>query len=105
LAPQKDIGGRRYYPLVFTEQGVAMLSGILNSPRAIQVNIAIMRTFMQLRKILSTNKALEKKLAQIETKLKGHDRQFEIVFEIIGKLSSPTKKSHHRPIGFGREKK
>jgi hypothetical protein len=105
IGTSKGHGGRRYYPLVFTEQGVAMLSGILNSSRAIQVNIAIMRTFVQLREILSTNKALAKKLADIETRLKGHDRQFEIVFAVIGKLSTPTKKSQNRPIGFGRKKK
>jgi hypothetical protein len=96
-------GGRRYLPLAFTEQGVAMLSGILNSPGAIQVNIAIMRTFVRLREILSTNKALAEKLAGIESKMKGHDKQFEIVFEAIGQLLSPVTKDS-RPIGFGRDK-
>ena len=100
----KGHGGRRYYPLAFTEQGVAMLSRVVNSTRAIQVNIAIMRTFVQLREILSTNKALAKKLANIDTKMKNHDKQFEIVFEAIGQLMSPTKKSSKRPIGFGRDK-
>jgi hypothetical protein len=101
-ARENKHGGRRKPPLVFTEQGVAMLSSVLNSQRAIQVNIAIMRTFVRLREILSTNKALAKKLADIETKIDSHDKQFEIVFEAIGQLLSPTKKSSKRPIGFGR---
>ncbi len=100
----KGHGGRRYYPLAFTEQGVAMLSSVLNSQRAIQVNIAIMRTFVRLREILSTNKALAKKLADIDIKMKNHDKQFKVVFEAIGLLVSPTKKSSKRPIGFGRDK-
>jgi hypothetical protein len=97
IGPSSGHGGRRYYPLAFTEQGVAMLSGILNSPRAIQVNIAIMRTFVRLREILSTNKALAKKLADIETKMTNHDKQFEIVFEAIGQLMSPNKKNQKNP--------
>ena len=96
-------GGRRYLPLAFTEQGVAMLSGILNSPRAVQVNIAIMRTFVRLREILSTNKALAEKLAGIESKMDKHDKQFEIVFEAIGQLLSPVTKSKKRPIGFRKD--
>jgi hypothetical protein len=95
-------GGRRYYPLAFTEQGVAMLSGILNSPRATQVNIAIMRTFVRLRKILATNEALAKRPSDMEEKLLDHDKQFEIVLEAIGQLISPATKSQKRPIGFGR---
>ena len=98
----KGRGGRRYLPLAFTEQGVAMLSGILNSPRAVQVNIAIMRTFVRLREILSTNKALAEKLAGIESKMRSHDKQFEIVFEAIGQLLSPVTKTSKNPIGFGR---
>ena len=81
-----------------------MLSSVLNSPRAIQVNITIMRTFVRLREILSTNKALAKKLADIDTKMKNHDKQFEIVFEAIGQLMIPRHKSTNRPIGFGRDK-
>ncbi len=80
-----------------------MLSSVLNSPRAIQVNIAIMRTFVQLRELLSTNKALAKKLADVDTKVKNHDKQFEIVFEAIEQLMSPKRKSQNRPIGFGRD--
>lgn len=76
-------GGRRYPPMAFTEQGVAMLSGILNSNRAIEVNIAIMRTFVQLRKLMDTNKELARK---IETLEKKYDEQFQAVFNAIKKL-------------------
>ena len=103
MAPQVATAAGDTTPLPFTEQGVAMLSGILNSKRAIQVNIAIMRTFVRLRQILATNKALAKKLGDIEAKLSDHDKQFEIVFEAIGQLVSPTRKSLKRPIGFGRD--
>ena len=98
-------GGRRKMPLAFTEQGVAMLSSVLNSPRAIQINMAIMRTFVRLRQILATNKAMAKKLADIENKLKEHDENFEVVFEAIAQLLSPAKKGSDRMIGFGRNTK
>ena len=74
---------KKYLPLVFTEQGVAMLSGVLRSERAVQVNIAIMRAFVQLRKVLEMNKDLAKKLDQIEQKLLDHDQDIESAFEAI----------------------
>jgi phage regulator Rha-like protein len=73
ISSLKPYGGRRYLPYVFTEQGVAMLSSVLNSPRAIQVNIAIMRAFVQLREILATHKDLARKLEVMEKK---YDAQF-----------------------------
>jgi len=73
-------GGRRYLPYAFTEQGVAMLSSVLKSKRAIQVNIAIMRTFVRLRQILATHKELARKLEELEQK---YDAQFKEVFEVI----------------------
>jgi len=76
-------GGRRTPPYAFTEQGVAMLSSVLNSDRAIEVNIAIMRTFVQLRELMATNKLLEDKIEKLEKK---YDGQFEIVFDAIKKL-------------------
>ncbi len=89
-------GGRRKPPLVFTEQGVAMLSSVLNSQRAIQVNIAIMRAFVRLREILSTNKKLADKIFAMERK---YDDQFKVVFEAIRQLlHTPEKKM--RKIGF-----
>jgi len=93
---KKGRGGRRYRPLAFTEQGVAMLSSVLNSERAIQVNIAIMRAFVRLRQILATHKALAKKLEEMESK---YDEQFRAVFEAIRELMTPPE-PRKRPIGF-----
>jgi hypothetical protein len=91
-----DHGGRRFLPLVFTEQGVAMLSTVLNSERAVRVNIEIMRTFVRLREILISHKDLAQKLTELEGK---YDRQFKVVFDAIRTLMiAPTPKS--RPIGF-----
>ncbi len=89
-------GGRRHAPYVFTEQGVAMLSSVLRSKRAIEVNIAIMRTFVRLREMISSNKALARRLSDLEKK---YDGQFQVVFEAIRELmAEPTPKS--RRIGF-----
>ncbi len=89
-------GLRRATPYAFTEQGVAMLSSVLNSKRAVQVNIAVMRTFVRLRDILSTNKDLAQKLEEME---KRYDGQFRVVFEAIRRLMEPPPSSK-RPIGF-----
>jgi hypothetical protein len=90
-------GGRRYRPYVFTEQGVAMLSSVLNSERAVQVNIAIMRAFVRLREMMESNKELSAKLDALEKK---YDTQFGVVFQAIRKLMSPSAKSKPRRIGF-----
>ena len=82
-------GGRRYMPYVFTEQGVAMLSGVLNSERAIQVNIAIMRAFVDMRRLLSTNEEVNRKLAAIESKIGVHDEHFKRIFTAIRLLMEP----------------
>lgn len=92
-------GGRRYLPYAFTEQGVAMLSSVLNSERAILVNIAIMRTFVKLRKTLSTHKELAHKLSQLERKIEKHDEEIKTIFAAIRQLMTPPKKPHRR-IGF-----
>lgn len=89
-------GGRRYPPFAFTEQGVAMLSSVLRSKRAIQVNVEIMRAFVQLRRLLTSNTDLSKKLAQLEQK---YDAQFKIVFDAIRELMKPPEHKK-RPIGF-----
>ena len=73
-------GGRRYPPYAFTEQGVAMLSGILNSQRAVHVNIAIMRAFVKLRELLITHKDLAHKLEQLERKIERHDEEISSIF-------------------------
>ena len=88
----------------FTEQGVAMLSSVLKSDRAIEVNIAIMRAFVQLREILGTHKDLARKLAELEKKLGEHDHKFQIVFEAIRQLMAPPPPPEKkRRIGFGAE--
>lgn len=82
-------GGRRYLPYAFTEQGVAMLSSVLHSNRAVAVNIAIMRAFVRLREILSTHKDLAAKLEKMERKLGEHDEHFRVVFDAIRQLMAP----------------
>jgi hypothetical protein len=89
-------GGRRYLPYAFTEQGVAMLSGILNSTRAVQVNIEIMRAFVRLRQMLSTHKELERKLITLEKK---YDEQFKVIFDAIRALMATPEKPRKK-IGF-----
>ena len=92
-------GGRRHPPYAFTEQGVAMLSSVLKSKRAVQVNIAIMRAFVKLREMLSAHTELRQKLAELERKLEGHDGQIRSLFDAIRQLMAPP---HPKPrkIGF-----
>ena len=90
-------GLRRATPYAFTEQGVAMLSSVLRSKRAVQVNVAIMRTFVKLREILATHKELARKLEEMEKK---YDSQFRVVFDAIRKLMEPPPLPPRRPIGF-----
>jgi len=92
----KGKGGRRYPPYAFTEQGVAMLSSVLNSKRAIQVNVQIMRAFSKLREMLSTHEDLKKKIEAMEKK---YDQQFQIVFEAIKQLLE-TEAKPRKKIGF-----
>ena len=75
--------------MAFTEQGVAMLSSVLNSERAIQVNIAIMRVFVRLREMMATHKELALKLIELEEPLEGHDEQIQNIFEAIRQLMTP----------------
>jgi hypothetical protein len=91
-------GGRRYRALAFTEQGVAMLSTVLNSERAVEVNIAIMRAFVRLREILSTHKDLARKLEELEKK---YDENFRVVFDAIRQLMAPPPSAGKKGrIGF-----
>ncbi|MGZ8436433.1 MAG: ORF6N domain-containing protein [Candidatus Binatia bacterium] len=89
-------GGRRYRRYAFTEQGLAMLSGVLNSRRAVRVNVAIMRTFVRLRQMLASNARLARKLEEMEEK---YDSQFKIVFDAIRELMTPREPKKRR-IGF-----
>jgi hypothetical protein len=92
-------GGRRYLPYAFTEQGVAMLSSVLRSERAVQVNVAIMRAFVSLRRMLAGNEALARKLAVLERRLEGHDQAIKSLFDAIRELMAPPAKPP-REIGF-----
>ena len=98
VIPSKSyLGGAN--PMAFTEQGVAMLSSVLNSERAIEVNILIMRAFVKLREIISTNKKVEQKLKELETKLKEHDDQIVQIIQVINQLITPLD-SPKKKIGF-----
>ena len=90
----------KYLPYVFTEQGVAMLSSVLNSERAIQVNILIMRAFTKLREILLTHKDLAAKIEALEKKYAGHDHAIREIFEAIKKLLEPPLVKEKKIIGF-----
>ena len=92
----KGRGGRRYLPYVFTEQGVAMLSSVLNSERAITVNIEIMRAFVKLRQLLASNTELARRLDELESK---YDKQFKIVFVAIRQLMAKPVRDR-KEIGF-----
>ncbi|MBI3353699.1 MAG: ORF6N domain-containing protein [Nitrospirae bacterium] len=103
LVSQNVIPHKKYFggflPYAFTEQGVAMLSSVLNSERAILVNIAIMRAFVKLREMLSTNKELAYKLAELERKIERHDEEIKAIFNAIRQLMAPPEPKK-RKIGF-----
>lgn len=103
MVSQNVIPSKSYFggakPMVFTEQGVAMLSSVLKSERAIEVNILIMRAFVKLREIISTHKKVEKKLKEFESKLSEHDDQIVQIIELINQLLSPPE-SPKKKIGF-----
>lgn len=96
-------GGRRSLPFVFTEQGVAMLSSVLNSDRAVQVNISIMRAFVNMRRLAATSEEIGKKLDAIEQKLGKHDEHFKAVFAAIRAMTKADSKSEQ--IGYIRKEK
>jgi hypothetical protein len=96
----KSHGGRRHRPYAFTEQGVAMISGVLRSPRAIQVNIEIMRAFVRQRRILDASPSLGAKVAALEKK---YDARFKVVFDALRKLMEPDPDPPKPTSGFARE--
>ena len=100
VTTKRGRGGRQNAPYAFTEQGVAMLSTVLRSARAVRVNIGIMRAFVRLRRILGANEELARKLDALEQK---YDSQFRVVFEAIRELMTPLHPPR-RAIGFGRAK-
>jgi hypothetical protein len=99
VTSSKRHGGRRYRPYVFTEQGVAMLSSMLNSDRAVGVNIAIMRAFVRLRQTLDANRELARKFDQLERRVGKHDEEIAAILETIRQLMAPPEKPR-RQIGF-----
>ncbi|HEV7396419.1 MAG TPA: ORF6N domain-containing protein [Pyrinomonadaceae bacterium] len=105
IAISKDgRGGRRTLPYVFTEQGVAMLSSVLNSDRATEVNITIMRAFVKLRQMLESNEELNRKFAAVIRKLSMHDKYFKVVFDELKRLTElPT--PPRKQIGFKADRK
>ena len=92
-------GRRRSLPYAFTEEGVAMLSSVLRSPRAIHVNIAIMRVFVRLREALALHKELAHKLTELERKIEGHDTSIRTLFDAIRELATPPARPR-REIGY-----
>jgi hypothetical protein len=96
-------GGRRYEAYVFTEQGVAMLSSVLKSDRAVQVNIQIMRTFTKMRRLLASNKELREKIESMERK---YDKNFKIIFRVIARfMAADPKDGEMKIIGFSDKEK
>jgi hypothetical protein len=94
-------GGRRYLPYAFTEQGVAMLSTVLRSERAVLVNIAIMRAFVQLRRVLGSHAELARKLTELEQRIEGHDTAIRSLFDAIRQLMAPPAPDQPpKEIGF-----
>ena len=91
--------GKRYRPYAFTEQGVAMLSSVLNSESAVKMNIAIMRAFVQLRRALETNRELARKFSELERRIDKHDTEIDAILEAIRQLMAPPEKPR-REIGF-----
>ena len=98
-----NLGNRKFSPttpFAFTEQGVAMLSSVLNSKRAIQVNIAIMRAFVRLRQVLAAHKELANRLAELENRMDKQDQEIMAVFEAIRELMAPPPQPPKFPMGF-----
>ena len=93
-------GGPRYLPMAFTEHGAIMVASVLNSERAVEASISVVRAFVQLREILSTNKDLAVKLEKLENKLTEHDEQFSIVFDAIKQLLATDDNKNKQKIGF-----
>jgi phage regulator Rha-like protein len=90
-------GGRRYQPYVFTEHGALMLASVLNSEKAIQASIQIVRAFVRLREMLATHQELARKLAEMEKK---YNAEFKAIFEVIQQLTEPPEEPERKPIGF-----
>ena len=95
-------GGRRKPPFAFTEQGVAMLSSVLRSKRAIHVNIEIVRTFVRLRSLIAAHRETVERLTELEKRCDGHDHEIQAVFDVIRRLMDPPSEKKRKRIGFTR---
>ena len=93
-------GGRRYFPYVFTEHGVAMLSSVLNSKRAVQINIAIVKAFIKLRELLATHKDLILEIDKIKKEQKGQNKKIQSIISIINQMLNPPVNENKEPMGF-----
>ena len=102
VTSNKGRGGARYLPLAFTEQGVSMLSGVLNSETAVRVHIQIIRVFAKMRQLLLTHKDILLQLQKIEKKLTGHDEDIQLIFQYLKQLLNPTQPPRNK-IGFRRK--
>ena len=102
VTSKKGRGGARYLPLAFTEQGVSMLSGVLNSETAVRVHIQIIRVFAKMRQLLLTHKDILLQLQKIEKKLTGHDEDIQLIFQYLKQLLNPTQPPRNK-IGFRRK--
>lgn len=100
IGRSKGRGGRRHSPYAFTEQGVAMLSSVLRSKTAVQVNVAIMRVFVRLRETLALHKELALKLTELEKRIEGHDTAIHSLFEAMRQLMGPPAAPPKPEIGF-----
>ena len=96
-------GGRRYAPYAFTEHGAIMAATVLNSPRAVQVSVYVVRAFVQLRRVLGQNKELAAKLADLERKVGDHDQKILAIIQAIRELMAPPPRPPQKPIGFQSE--
>ena len=102
VTSNKGRGGARYLPLAFTEQGVSMLSGVLNSETAVRVHIQIIRVFAKMRELLLTHKDILLQLEKIEKKLTGHDEDIQLIFQYLKQLLNPPQQPRNK-IGFRRK--
>jgi phage regulator Rha-like protein len=99
FATSKGRGGRRYAPFAFTEHGAVMAATVLNSKKAVETSVLVVRAFVRLRKMLATNRQLAEKIAELEDRLESHDKTIQDIFEAIRELMAPPKSSKER-IGF-----
>jgi hypothetical protein len=97
-------GGRRYLPFAFTEHGAIMAAGVLNTPRAIEVSVFVVRAFVKLREMVATHKELAHKLAELERKIAGHDESIRSLVSAIRELMAPPPASPRGKFGFARDR-